>query len=621
MGGGFSYDKQQPIAMYASCIAWPGWQHGDGRALTTWLSPVYPQMLNPNQVACRPRMQHKRLSPQSDDHLWDVEWGTLPRRHGQTSSWRSVVTLVQEQACPSAQDVARISTDVPSSVQGSQQECPEFVDITAPASATSVAAIDHLSPKDGDLVVCGAVAEQLADTDRACLEICGASSDAAAQSTLPGAGSEEQESRSLPSVGSQGHDAGTCKRCSFFAKGRCKDGYDCMFCHFNHEPRKRPRRRGGRAGRVEVGLDVARGLGDAEPCNEDRIAAVTGDSAHGGNLTTSLDVQESDNTADVEVSIALQPHSSDTFDSDDGCVASIMLGGEKYAGSYDESTTDGELGFSSQQRCSEASDFDEGYNASSVCQSSNEAETAMDCTHGAKSLGLGTPNKDDDITRQVRSILNKFTPFRFEVLCKQVEALPLRTHADLGILVAEVFRTATTQRIFLPLYADLCVRINTHLAANRKGDIGGKAFCRAIVNECQATFEQHLHTSQDSEGTPGDDEVAHQERAMKVKMRQLGNIRLIGELLVRELLAAKLLLPIVSELLNQGTDEGLESLVALLNVVGPHWEQRGLHTTALQDLCYRPLRRKITDKAVSTRVRFLVREVLETRDRGWVPRK
>jgi len=42
----------------------------------------------------------------------------------------------------------------------------------------------------------------------------------------------------LPSSGSALHSEGTCKRCCFFPKGRCNNGYDCQFCHFAHEKRK-----------------------------------------------------------------------------------------------------------------------------------------------------------------------------------------------------------------------------------------------------------------------------------------------------------------------------------------------------------------------------------------------
>eukprot|EP00441_Pelagodinium_beii_P027164 CAMPEP_0197661492 /NCGR_PEP_ID=MMETSP1338-20131121/51489_1 /TAXON_ID=43686 ORGANISM="Pelagodinium beii, Strain RCC1491" /NCGR_SAMPLE_ID=MMETSP1338 /ASSEMBLY_ACC=CAM_ASM_000754 /LENGTH=571 /DNA_ID=CAMNT_0043239057 /DNA_START=96 /DNA_END=1809 /DNA_ORIENTATION=- len=43
----------------------------------------------------------------------------------------------------------------------------------------------------------------------------------------------------FPSLGSDGHEEGTCKRCCFFPRGRCTNGYNCEFCHFEHEKRKR----------------------------------------------------------------------------------------------------------------------------------------------------------------------------------------------------------------------------------------------------------------------------------------------------------------------------------------------------------------------------------------------
>eukprot|EP00933_Yihiella_yeosuensis_P057581 TRINITY_DN5747_c2_g1_i2.p1 TRINITY_DN5747_c2_g1~~TRINITY_DN5747_c2_g1_i2.p1 ORF type:complete len:597 (+),score=125.08 TRINITY_DN5747_c2_g1_i2:73-1863(+) len=42
-----------------------------------------------------------------------------------------------------------------------------------------------------------------------------------------------------PSLGSEAHNEGTCKRCCFFPRGRCTNGYNCEFCHYEHEKRKR----------------------------------------------------------------------------------------------------------------------------------------------------------------------------------------------------------------------------------------------------------------------------------------------------------------------------------------------------------------------------------------------
>mmetsp|Transcript_70544 Transcript_70544/g.131976 ORF Transcript_70544/g.131976 Transcript_70544/m.131976 type:complete len:399 (+) Transcript_70544:166-1362(+) len=51
------------------------------------------------------------------------------------------------------------------------------------------------------------------------------------------------EKGELPSMGSKRHLEGQCKRCCFFPKGRCLNGYDCEFCHFEHEKRRRKKKK------------------------------------------------------------------------------------------------------------------------------------------------------------------------------------------------------------------------------------------------------------------------------------------------------------------------------------------------------------------------------------------
>ena len=44
----------------------------------------------------------------------------------------------------------------------------------------------------------------------------------------------------LPSIGSEGHDEGTCKPCSFFGRGTCVRGLSCDHCHVPHVYQARP---------------------------------------------------------------------------------------------------------------------------------------------------------------------------------------------------------------------------------------------------------------------------------------------------------------------------------------------------------------------------------------------
>jgi len=49
---------------------------------------------------------------------------------------------------------------------------------------------------------------------------------------------EDVTTEGLPSIGSAQHASGECRRCNFFAKGRCRNGVDCPFCHLPHDRRK-----------------------------------------------------------------------------------------------------------------------------------------------------------------------------------------------------------------------------------------------------------------------------------------------------------------------------------------------------------------------------------------------
>jgi len=74
-----------------------------------------------------------------------------------------------------------------------------------------------------------------------------------------------------PSLGSEGHVAGTCKRCCFFPRGRCSNGYECEFCHYEHDKRKRKNKKKGKRmvtmvgpkhlPSYQTGASVAMGLG------------------------------------------------------------------------------------------------------------------------------------------------------------------------------------------------------------------------------------------------------------------------------------------------------------------------------------------------------------------------
>lgn len=59
------------------------------------------------------------------------------------------------------------------------------------------------------------------------------------QGTDNGPSSSSLLQSDLPSAGSINHAAGTCSPCSFFRRGTCLYGQNCMYCHCEHEKQRR----------------------------------------------------------------------------------------------------------------------------------------------------------------------------------------------------------------------------------------------------------------------------------------------------------------------------------------------------------------------------------------------
>merc|ERR1712224_501469 len=130
------------------------------------------------------------------------------------------------------------------------------------------------------------------------------------------------------------------------------------------------------------------------------------------------------------------------------------------------------------------------------------------------------------------------------------------------------------------------------------------------MGECQQSFERFLKPA---EG-PSRQDLSYEEKyeeESRLKTRMLGNMRFVGELLVRRLLAGKVFIAIADELLSTGGEAELESLAALLTVVGPRFEQaHSVYAGPLKET-FASLRNKTKDASVPLRVRCVLQDLLD----------
>lgn len=228
----------------------------------------------------------------------------------------------------------------------------------------------------------------------------------------------------------------------------------------------------------------------------------------------------------------------------------------------------------------------------------------------------GTPS-DMAVVRSMKSILNKLTVEKFSSLYQQLIGCGIHKTEHIEILMREVFEKATTQHHFIPMYTTLCVQLHEWFVEVGIGadDKGGGNFKRILLNECQLSFEQNLKPL-DNLTNLSDEE--RKEAELLHKTRMLGNIRFVGTLLEKKMLASRILVAVVHELLADPTPASLECLAVFLNVVGPAFDRSDwAHHGALRS-AFDSVKMQTKRKDIPSRIKCLLQDVLDYRANGWV---
>jgi len=178
----------------------------------------------------------------------------------------------------------------------------------------------------------------------------------------------------------------------------------------------------------------------------------------------------------------------------------------------------------------------------------------------------------------------------------------------------EIFEKATTQHHFIGMYSDLCFRMNDWLAEQKHLTDDDKAFNRILLNECQTSFERNLRPPDGLGGCEPDEKL---EKMIKYKTAMLGNMKLVGQLLINKMLSSKIIFTCTKELLALKSDETLETLCVFLKSIGPTFDfpTWGRHAEFLKTM--ERVKDLVHDKSVSQRIRFLLKDLVELQASGW----
>ncbi|XP_068270650.1 eukaryotic translation initiation factor 4 gamma 3 isoform X8 [Nyctibius grandis] len=239
--------------------------------------------------------------------------------------------------------------------------------------------------------------------------------------------------------------------------------------------------------------------------------------------------------------------------------------------------------------------------------------------------------KTQELFRKVRSILNKLTPQMFNQLMKQVTDLTVDTEERLKGVIDLVFEKAINEPSFSVAYANMCrclVTLKVPMADKPGSTVN---FRKLLLNRCQKEFEkdkadddvfEKKQKELEAATTPEEKTRLHdelEEAKDKARRRSIGNIKFIGELFKLKMLTEAIMHDCVVKLLKNHDEESLECLCRLLTTIGKDLDFE--KAKPRMDQYFNQMEKIVKERKTSSRIRFMLQDVIDLRLCNWVSRR
>lgn len=236
-----------------------------------------------------------------------------------------------------------------------------------------------------------------------------------------------------------------------------------------------------------------------------------------------------------------------------------------------------------------------------------------------------------ELFRKVRSILNKLTPQMFNQLIKQVTDLTIDTEERLKGVIDLVFEKAIDEPGFSVAYGNMCSCLATLKVPMADKPTSTVNFRKLLLNRCQKEFEKdkanddvfekkqrELETAaSDGERERLQEEL--EEAKDKARRRSIGNIKFIGELFKLRMLTEAIMHDCVVKLLKNHDEESLECLCRLLTTIGKDLDFE--KAKPRMDQYFNQMEKIVKERKTSSRIRFMLQDVIDLRLHNWVSRR
>ncbi|KAM7445324.1 regulation of mRNA cap binding [Porites harrisoni] len=247
--------------------------------------------------------------------------------------------------------------------------------------------------------------------------------------------------------------------------------------------------------------------------------------------------------------------------------------------------------------------------------------------------GSEEEQKTEELFRKVRSILNKLTSQNFQTLTQQIIDLDIDTPERLEGAIDLIFEKAIDEAAFSVAYANMCrCLVPKKVVVEKEGVKKDISFRKILLSRCQKEFEKEksdekrIHEKLEHLSKEGltEEELEAKKKELQneehlAKRRTLGNIRFIGELFKLKMLTESIMHDCVVKLLKSNDEASFECLCKLLFTIGKDLDHAKAKPRV--DQYFTQINKIIQARITSSRVRFMMQDVVDLRDNGWVPRR
>ncbi|KAB5550135.1 hypothetical protein PHYPO_G00050330 [Pangasianodon hypophthalmus] len=239
--------------------------------------------------------------------------------------------------------------------------------------------------------------------------------------------------------------------------------------------------------------------------------------------------------------------------------------------------------------------------------------------------------KTQELLRRVRGVLNKLTPQMFQPLMKQITEMTIDTEERLKGVIDLVFEKAISEPNFSVAYANMCrCLMGLKVPTSDKPGVTVN-FRKLLLNRCQKEFEKDKDDDETFEKKQKELDAATEEEVRQrqreeleeakdaARRRSLGNIKFIGELFKLKMLTESIMHDCVVKLLKNHDEESLECLCRLLSTIGKDLDFEKARPR--MDQYFNQMEKIIKERKTSSRIRFMLQDVIDLRRNNWVPRR